>query len=281
MTHEEWRECVGPKADGAWRLHEALQSTPLDFFVVVSSVIGLGGNSGQANYAAANSFLDSLVSYRRSKGLVASTLNLGVIDGIGLVAKDRKLMDWARVGSLRFVDEDEVLKALDVAIRRSQLAESHSSDALKSSVLPIGFSNTKPLSELGVRPLWCNDARFGQYANVENAMDGTPVSEIDRIREFLAQAEADPSILDNESSEELIRQELGRLIGSHVPHAQGYSADEWDNTPIDSLMTIEIRNWFRRNLGLEVSAVEISKAGTVGGLSKVTIKALREKVGRG
>ena len=51
----------------------------LDFFLLLSSLTAVFGISGQSNYAPANSFLDSLSHFRRHKGLVATSLNLGML----------------------------------------------------------------------------------------------------------------------------------------------------------------------------------------------------------
>ena len=63
------RKAMAPKGDGAWHLHAAVRTLPLDFFVCYSSAAALLGSAGQANYAAANAFLDALVHVRRAQGL--------------------------------------------------------------------------------------------------------------------------------------------------------------------------------------------------------------------
>lgn len=100
LTRERMQSVLTPKAFGGWLLHEATAKMDLDAFVMFSSVSSIFGNPAQANYAAANAFLDSLAHHRRSLGLPALTINWGVLGGEGYVARNEKVAEFlARQGT--------------------------------------------------------------------------------------------------------------------------------------------------------------------------------------
>jgi acyl transferase domain-containing protein/acyl carrier protein len=87
QTWQRFEQVLAPKALGAWNLHQLTQNLPLDFFVLYSSAAALLGSPGQANYAAANSFLDALAHRRRADGLPALSINWGPWEQAGMAAR--------------------------------------------------------------------------------------------------------------------------------------------------------------------------------------------------
>lgn len=77
----------------SWNLLQVTKIEPLDFFVSFSSISGLIGQPGQANYAAANTFLDAFVLYRQSLGLRASVIDLGIVNDIGYVSESGRMAE--------------------------------------------------------------------------------------------------------------------------------------------------------------------------------------------
>jgi mycoketide-CoA synthase len=77
LTGERLERVMKPKVDGAWHLHELTSHLDLSLFVLYSSAAGVLGSPGQGNYAAANTFLDSLAAYRRARGLAGTSLAWG------------------------------------------------------------------------------------------------------------------------------------------------------------------------------------------------------------
>ncbi|NKZ09287.1 SDR family NAD(P)-dependent oxidoreductase, partial [Actinomadura latina] len=78
LDGERLDRVVRPKIDGAWNLHVLTRDLDLTAFVLFSSVSGLAVGAGQANYAAANRFLDALAARRRAEGRPASSLSFGL-----------------------------------------------------------------------------------------------------------------------------------------------------------------------------------------------------------
>ena len=106
----QFERVLGPKARGAWHLHEL--AGDLDFFVLFSSAVGLLGAPGQANYAAANAFLDALARYRRAQGLPATSIAWGPWE-IGMTARAGEALRTrlARSG-IRLIRTDDALVVL-------------------------------------------------------------------------------------------------------------------------------------------------------------------------
>ncbi|MGQ4415761.1 type I polyketide synthase, partial [Streptomyces sp. SAS_269] len=78
LTADRLDRVVRPKAAGGWNLHTLTRDLDLTAFVLFSSVSGLAVAAGQANYAAANRFLDALAAHRRATGRAATSLSFGL-----------------------------------------------------------------------------------------------------------------------------------------------------------------------------------------------------------
>ncbi|HWE91494.1 MAG TPA: SDR family NAD(P)-dependent oxidoreductase, partial [Pseudonocardiaceae bacterium] len=119
LTADRLNIVLAPKVDAAWHLHELTQDRDLTGFILFSSISGIVGTPGQANYAAANTFLDALAAHRRAAGLPATALAWGLWDGAPGMATSLSDVDrgrWRRSGAAPITVE-QGLALFDAAVR--------------------------------------------------------------------------------------------------------------------------------------------------------------------
>ncbi|MER7674959.1 SDR family NAD(P)-dependent oxidoreductase, partial [Kitasatospora sp. NPDC096128] len=123
QTVERMAVVLRPKVDAAWNLHEQTKDLPLSVFVVFSSIAGVIGNSGQSNYAAANTFLDTLAAHRRAVGLSAHALAWGLwdqADGMAGGLTEADVARWTRSG-VAPLGEERGLQLFDTALAQEHV----------------------------------------------------------------------------------------------------------------------------------------------------------------
>ncbi|KAH8585457.1 KR domain-containing protein [Bisporella sp. PMI_857] len=157
MTFSEWEQCVQPKVLGTWNLHKATFSSKLDFFLLFSSICGVTGQWGQANYNAANTFLDAFVNYRHGLNLPASVVDIGFMGGVGMAMENSALVEKLKASGYYFLSEQDLIDALTIAISNSYPGNDR---FLNKSQLGLGIRPTKALSNPSTRVVWKKDARM-------------------------------------------------------------------------------------------------------------------------
>lgn len=123
MSFELMSDVFRPKVYGSIHLDRIFKNENLDFFILFSSINCVIGNLGQANYAAANTFMCSLAAQRRMRGLAATALNVGAIIGAGYM-------------------ERESSKALDLTV--SKMALMHLSEQDYHQLFAEGIDSGRP-----------------------------------------------------------------------------------------------------------------------------------------
>ncbi len=122
LTNQSWESfetVLRPKILGAWHLHRATLDRDLDLFLLFSSRVGVIGNPGQANHAAANAFLDQLAGHRRAIGLAGQAIAWGAWSEIGEAAEQRGRIERQRAAlGGRWFTPEQGIRALDRLVRQ-------------------------------------------------------------------------------------------------------------------------------------------------------------------
>ena len=116
-TPQSVAKVFAPKAHGALHLHRATLDLELDHFVLFSSTSSTFGNPGQANYSAANGFMDGLATYRRQQGLPALSYNMAAIADAGMASRNLPVLRMMRSAGTPPVSADFIMANLDLAMR--------------------------------------------------------------------------------------------------------------------------------------------------------------------
>ncbi|XP_078056372.1 phthioceranic/hydroxyphthioceranic acid synthase-like [Mustelus asterias] len=112
LNQSLFEKVLNPKIAGVLNLHNTTQSFQLDYFVCYSSIASFSGNSAQANYSAANSFLDFFIHYRRNKGLVGQSLNWGALN-LGLLLNKDSTQRFLESKGIMILEPSEISECLE------------------------------------------------------------------------------------------------------------------------------------------------------------------------
>lgn len=292
MTVGKWRTATDPKIRGSWNIHNSLpQSSHLDFFVLFGSTSGLCGYPGQANYAAANSFLDAFAQYRRGLGLPCSVIDVGPVEDVGHVSQVKEIQDTTARSGARFVSERQMLEAVQLAMSSSTVTPcqdqgwSKDHGILVHGQLGVGFDVETPLDDVRNSVVWKRDARMvmlrpGVPGSPDSAVKPGPSS--NSLSDFISNLRSEPTVLDNPSTLTLFAREIAsrlfNLLSREVDQGDEdvLASVSLESLGIDSLVTIEVRNWWRRTFGSQINSMQLINAGNFLQLAALAITQLKE-----
>ncbi|KAH7175825.1 hypothetical protein EDB81DRAFT_633270 [Dactylonectria macrodidyma] len=276
MTHQEYHEALACKVQGTWNLHTVSQdlNLPLSFFTMLSSISGIIGQKGQANYSGGNTFLDSLAVYRRDTlGLPANTVNLGIIEGIGYLADHddvhkqltRNVDTWAPI------NEAKLRRILEFSVYQQDLDEARQPSPASVTQMITGMQIPLP----GDTELF-RDARFtGLHITTGKEGDGAKGGDRDdrELQTFLLLINTkgtDATALLS-AAVELANSKFTKLLRLADPMEPSRPMSIYG---LDSLVAVEFRNWARTTLGVGLSTLEITNAQSLVALcEKIVSKA--------
>jgi acyl transferase domain-containing protein len=256
QTDERFVKVMRPKARGAWNLHDLTKDLPLDFFVMFSSAATLFGSPGQANYSAANAFLDGLAHHRRSLGLPALSVGWGPWRDIGMAA------DLARRTGKTHAPRGVSALAPTEALQR--LGDLMSASSPQVAVMPVDWPAFMEQFAPGERPRALDDlagALPAEAAKDDRAVRGPAVFLTDLIA---APARERRSILI-----QFLQAELAAITGDDAladPNAGFFDMG------LDSLMAVEMKNRLGANLDVTLPATVVFRFPNITALTDHLLK---------
>ncbi len=228
LTNQTWasfEQVLWPKIIGAWHLHKATLDRDLDLFILFSSRVGVMGNPGQSNHAAANAFLDQLAGHRRALGLPGQSIAWGAWSEIGEAAEQRERIESRRAAlGGRWFTPQQGIRALEQLVKE---------DTTTSVVMSMDWS---VFEEAVAEPSSLVDELLSSTSSDGKADDVSSEDLISQLRG--AQASEREDVLVSFVQQEL--QAVLRLTSSPSPTVGFFDLG------MDSLMAVELRNRLNR-----------------------------------
>ncbi|MEU1485323.1 SDR family NAD(P)-dependent oxidoreductase [Streptomyces sp. NPDC005752] len=228
-----------PKVDAAWHLHDLTRDSDLSAFVLLSSTAGLLVGGGQANYAAANTFLDGLAAHRRSLGLPGVSLAYGLWASAGGMSAGMDTADLERLRRLGLppLAPDQGLRMFDAALGAE--------DAL---VVPVRLDTAAVRARPdGVPALLRGLVRPAARKAGGGTAEGTSSASWRERLAGLPDTERDRALLD------LVRTHVAGVLGHPSPQSVD-PGRAFQEMGFDSLAAVELRNLLAGATGLTLPA---------------------------
>jgi hypothetical protein len=254
MSFKEWHDAVRPKVDGSWNLHKALPRG-LDFFVLLSSICGIYGNPGQSNYSAANTYQDTLARHRVAHGQHAISLDLGPMLFEGYVAENPQIVEHIRSLKVqRIISQEEFNGLLDFScdpdMRHTRVSESQIVTGVELPARILAGGSQVP-------PMLCQPL-FRNLHQVESHAESVPL--LPRNAGDYQTRLLTAGSLGRAGSiiSEALRNKLSQILAlSEDSIDLDITIDRYG---IDSLVTVELRNWLAKDIGVDVAVFDIRGA---------------------
>ncbi|KAL8936336.1 MAG: hypothetical protein Q9216_004984 [Gyalolechia sp. 2 TL-2023] len=256
-----------PKFQGSWNLHLHLPSN-LDFFVLLSSVTGVTGARAQAAYAAGNTFQNTLARHRVSLGQKCISLDLGPVSASGVAVENDLIASLEAIG-LQTVGRNPLFALLDHCCDANLPLPSATSDLDESQIITgLGGAEKLPPDRLG-QIYWTRKPLFSILRHTIRS------SNHDAATQPLSSGPNHADLLQKAASASAATELVTvALIGKVAQNLNVSDADIDAEKPIyaygiDSLVALEVRYWFSKEIGADVTIWEIMQARSLGSLAEL------------
>ena len=270
MSFADWETSLASKVQSSWNLHNLLPRD-LSFFILLSSIAGIVGSAGQGNYAAGNTYQDALARHRRANGLKATAIDLGWMKDVGVIAENEKLAKGTKSSAdLANCTEKDFHALLEVYCDPEV-----DSRAIKPTHQPIiGLITEAQYQAAGVEvPEWLERPLFSMLTQTGTNKGGKSSNSnhldeegkrIDTFRRASSDEKAAEILLDG------LLQRLSRALSMPVEDID--VARPLHIYGIDSLLAVELRNWFVKAWETDVAVFDITGQGSIAMLAQEAAK---------
>jgi acyl carrier protein len=271
MSFEQWSISIKSKVASSRNLHTLLPSD-ISFFIMLSSLAGVAGSIGQANYAAGNAYQDALARFRVSQGQKGVSLRLGLMGDIGIVAENQEYQDRKDA----IVDMAQISEVEFHAILDYYCNPGLSSLSPSASQPLIGMVTPLQLRSRGIDvPYWLQRPTFKGLKDIGvSTQSPASIAEGESI-DYLALIEAATG--SNEIGDIVVESLVAKLS-----KALAIPTNDIDTTKslhaygVDSLLAVELRNWLAKEMRIDIAVFDI-----MGAISIISLGALAAKISRG
>lgn len=282
MTFPQLDDVVRPKVTGSLNLDRIFSAaeTPLDFFILFSSTNFTIGNQGQANYAAANAFQCALAASRRKRGLAGTAVNIGAIIGAGYIQRStnyKRVLDLTITrGNMMHLSEEDFHQLIAEAIEAGR-PRSDGFAELTTGLLSAEHDTTSP-------PIWFSDPKFTHLIVRRNGADNlrvnassdgdldTPAAVQERLKACQSPTEFENVITKAFAAQ--LRQEL-QITGREDAELMHMRSNE---IGLDSLVSVDIRTWFLKAVGVSIPVLRIMGNDTMASLVQIAVESCTVEV---
>jgi len=256
MSYQLWQTSLRPKVAGTYNLHKATLKSKLDFFVCFSSCSAMVGAKAQANYSAANTFLDALMRNRRHMSLPGTTMNVGMIVGIGAVSETAGLQATMERIGYDPVSEEELLYQIEEAVT----AEPRMCTNLRGLDM---HQNITGIS-LARKDLYWADKPLFQNLYANHDFNGGSESSAGHRDLYASLRSADFPLECTSILTAAFVDKVSAVSGVDVDQIQ--PSNPLSAYGLDSLVAVELRKWFAKAVGVDVAMFDILGSKTINAL---------------
>lgn len=268
MSWEEWKQPLQPKVQGTWNLHQYFdEAQPLDFMIFCSSFTGIIGAPGQAQYGAGNAYQNALARYRRTQGLKAVSIDLGIMLEIGILA-EMEHHTWKQWEDALGIREHAFLALMKSLINGEQGTRGDNGCAPHLTV-GLGTADLITSQRLPSLP-WFGQPRFASLAVANDSsanLDGEVAVGGASLSTKLSEAGANK---DKVSAAGIITEALVTKLADILRTAPSeiHADRPLYSYGVDSLVALEVRNWITHELKASVSLLDILAAVPIQAFAK-------------